>query len=191
MTRLSRLTAAVVVAAALTLTGCAAGGASDGTTTDGSGDSGVSAATGERITGDGYAFSVPEGWGIPEGSDVEGIDVLVADLGDTDGFADNVNVLQSPAGLVDAELIETAGLSELEGAGVVDATVNDRVDIGGSESPHLSGMASAAQGEYFIDQYYPSDDTVTYVVTFSFSPDVSAADRAAVTGSVLASWSWE
>lgn len=197
--------AALLVSAALLLAGCG-GQAGD---TAASGDAGTSSssspsasapsvepASGETITGSGYTFSVPEGWAVPD-QELPGmnkVDVFVADLTDAsaDGFADNVNVVLSPSPrAVTADEVETLGVTELEEqAGATDVTVRERTTIAGSESSHLSASVDQQGVTYNVDQFYPANDDQTYVITFSFSPDVTDADRAAVYDAVLASWAW-
>lgn len=174
--------AAVLLAATLVLAGCTAPPPSPAITADG--------ASGDVISGTGYSFAVPEDWGVPD--PIEGFDpdALAADLDDTDGFADNVNVILSPAGEVTPEQVESAGVDELEGAGATDVTIRDRVTIAGGESAHLSATLAAQGTEYAIEQFYTTSDGQTYVVTFSFSPTVSQGDRDALTDSVLATWTW-
>ncbi|NRG39314.1 hypothetical protein HRK28_00110 [Rathayibacter sp. VKM Ac-2835] len=151
----------------------------------------TAAATGDTITGDGYSYSVPEGWGAPDADPATmGADTLAADLTDTDGFADNVNVVLSPAGEVSAEQVEDAGVTELESAGATDVEANDRVVVAGAESAHLSANLTASGATYAVEQYYVTDEGQTYVVTFSFSPTVDDDQREAVAESVLASWAW-
>lgn len=148
-------------------------------------------AAGKSIEGSGYSFVVPEGWAIPEdGAAQEGVDVLAANLADTDGFADNVNVVVSPAGEVTPEQVESKGVKELENAGAKDVTARDRVTVGDWESAHLSAVFPHDADEYLIDQFYVSHDKQTYIVTFSFSPTVAEADRDDVSSSVLATWTW-
>ncbi len=210
MTRTKTTTAAaLIVSAALLLAGC--GGQSGDTEPAASGDAGSSAspsasapaetpaaepAAGETITGTGYSFSVPEGWAIPDQAlpGTEAVDVFVANLTDAsaDGFADNVNVVLSPAPqAITADQVETLGVDELEGAaGATNVTVEERTTVAGEESAHLSASVDQQGVQYNIDQFYPSQGDQTYVVTFSFSTDVTADDRAAVYESVLATWTW-
>ncbi|MDF2580708.1 hypothetical protein [Microbacterium arborescens] len=203
--------AALLVSAALLLAGC--GGQADDTAA--SGDAGaspapssstsssapaasapdVAPASGETITGTGYSFSVPEGWAVPEQAvpGTERLDVFVADLSDpTAAFADNVNVVLSPEGqTVTPEQIEKDGVEQLETqAGATDVAVAPRTVIAGGESAHITASVTQQGATYNVDQFYASDGDRTYVVTFSFSPEVSEADRAAVYDSVLASWAW-
>lgn len=192
---LSTLTGAALLA--LTLAGCGVVAPPVGTDTgtDTGTDAGapeISAepAAGVLIEGDGYAYNVPEGWDIPPTSGGFSPDSLAADLTDTDGFADNVNVLLSPAGEITPDVVETAGVSELEGAGATDIEVGERVSIAGAESAHLTALFTQSGLTYWVEQYYPTNAGQTYVVTFSFSQELGAADRLAVAESILASWTW-
>ncbi|MFE1645979.1 hypothetical protein [Microbacterium sp. P01] len=188
MPRISRA-AVVLLIASLALTGCASASSTDSSESSAP-EVTTAPASGTTITGTGYSFAVPEGWDIPEGEKPAGVDSLAADLTDTDGFADNVNVVLSPAGEVTPEQVETQGVSELEDAGAADVTVQDRVTVAGSESAHLSASLAASGTDYQIEQYYVSQDGQTYVVTFSFSPTVGDADRTDLSESVLAGWTW-
>lgn len=196
MNRVSSLSA-LALAAALVLTGCSASAPTTETTATSSATSDAGqapapgGATGETITGDGYTYRIPEGWAVPD-EEIPGFtpDSVAADLDDTDGFADNVNVILSPAGEVSNDLIETAGVDELEGGGATEVTVNPRVQIAGTESAHLTAKLSQSGTDYLIEQYYLTQDGQTYVVTFSFSDSVPASDRTALAESVLATWAW-
>lgn len=148
------------------------------------------AATGETFERIGYSFTAPEGWEeLTEGITEAGLDIAVADVNDTDGFADNINVVVSPAGSVTPDQVESAGVAELETAGAVEVTVMDRVMVAGSESAHLSAGMTAEDVEYQIEQFHVTPGDQTFVVTFSFSPSVSEADRNELAQSVLATWS--
>jgi hypothetical protein len=185
--------AALGLAAALTVT--LAGCFSPSPASPGTGESAppaisVDPATGETITGTGYSFTAPEGWSIPD-STPAGVDTVVADQADADGFFDNLNVVLSPAGAVTPEQVETAGVAELEGVGATDVQVHPRIAIAGAESAHLSAMLTSSGVTYQFEQYYATDTDRTCVITFSFSDDVPAADREALAESVLATWTWE
>lgn len=188
----------VVLAASLALAGCSTGGAS--TTSDtssaaepsggSSAEPSTTSAAGATITGTGYTYVVPEGWGEADGSVASQSDSLAGDLTDDDGFADNVNVILSPAGEVTPDQVESGGADELKNAGATDVTVRDRVNVAGSESAHLSAGFTSSGATYQIEQYYLTNNGQTFVVTFSFSPTVSEADRDAVAQSILATWMW-
>lgn len=196
MTRaLPRLT--LLLATALVLTGCSVtappapqGGTGTETETDAP-STGAAAATGELISGTGYTFNVPEDWGTPDQTPAGyNPDAFAVDLDDNDGFTDNVNVIISPAGTITADQVEDLGVSELEDAGAENVETRPRVDVAGEESAHLTAQFSQSGSTYQIDQYYPTHDGQTYVVTFSFSTDVPEGDREELAESVLASWTW-
>ena len=198
--RLASLSALAGAAAlALTLAGCGVvapptgtdTGTDTGTETDnGAPDISAAPATGVLIEGDGYSYQVPEGWDVPESSGGFDPDTLAADLTDTDGFSDNVNVLLSPAGEISPDQVEELGVPELENAGATDVAVQPRVSIAGSESAHITAKFTSEGVLYWVEQYYPTNAGQTYVVTFSFSETLGADDRVAVSESILASWQW-
>lgn len=189
--RLPAVFAALVVTVALA--GCVQGEtAGPITTTSADAEPAVPAAAGETITGTGYSYVVPEGWGVPA-DEVSGYDPdsLAVDLQDTDGFADNVNVLVTSGGAVTPEQIETLGVDQLEAGGATDVGVGERTSVGGSESAHLTATLVNGDVEYAVDQFYASQGDQLYIITFSFSGDEPVADRDAVAQSVLATWTWE
>ncbi len=189
--RLHTSIAAVGLAAALTfsLAGCFAPAPSPSTGETAPPVSTVDPATGDTITGTGYSFNAPEGWSVSP-SLPSGVDTVALDLADADGFADNVNVLLSPAGEVTAEQVETAGVAELEGVGATDVAVRPRITIAGAESAHLTAVLTSGGATYVFDQYYATNAGQTYVITFSFSETEPQGDREALAESVLASWTW-
>ncbi|PUA80988.1 hypothetical protein C7S10_11400 [Nocardioides currus] len=134
---------------------------------------------------------MPKNWGKP-GRTVPGFDPDSAafDLRDTDEFTDNINVIASPTGRISPDEIEDGVQEELERTGATDVEVHDRVVIAGEESAHVSGGSSVNDVDYIVEQYYVSNDDQTFVVTFSFSPDVPAKKRTRVTDSTLSTWTW-
>ncbi|WP_394289552.1 hypothetical protein [Microbacterium sp.] len=190
LTLISRSVAPLTLVALLAMTGCT--GDSAPAPEDVASAPSVSPATGETVTGEAYTFQAPEGWGYPDEAP-EGYDesMFVADLTDLDdGFTDNLNVISSPAGEITPEQVETAGIAELEAAGATDVTALDRVTAAGGESAHLTAGFTAEDISYTIDQYYLTDAGQTHIATFSFSPDVSQAERDELAASVLATWTW-
>ncbi|MBX3092001.1 MAG: hypothetical protein KF801_05760 [Cryobacterium sp.] len=184
----------VALAASLTLGGCSILNL-DGSPTDQSGtkaaEPAVAPATGVTINGDGYSYSAPEGWVTPENiAKPEKVDTFAVNVSDSDGFADNMNVLPSPRGQVSSEQVETQGVQELKDARATEVTVGSRSTIAGSESAHLSALFTSGQTEYRIEQYYLTHNAKTFIVTFSFSSTVSQADRETLAKSVLATWNW-
>lgn len=141
------------------------------------------------IEGTGYRYTVPKGWAVPK-TDVgqSQTDSLAADLTDTDGFADNVNVVVVESGSVTPEQIESQGPAQLESAGFTKVAARERVRIAGTESAHLTALQKG--GTYRVDQFYLLRDGKGYIITFSFSPKVSEADRDDVSDAVLSTWTW-
>ncbi len=184
--------AVIAIAASLTLAGCSGPSSPGNATVQTSAAQAPAAepASGATVSGTGYSYVVPEGWNEPGDEVSSGADSLAADLTDADGFADNVNVVLSPAGEVTADQVESQGVDELQGAGATDVTVRDRLTVAGSESAHLSAGFSSNGVDYQIEQYYLTHDGQTYVVTFSFSKTVSQTDRDDLAASVLQTWSW-
>lgn len=189
--------AAVISALVLTVAGCGGGSDSDGDSPSKDTETSASvpdadAATGDEIKGKGYTFNAPEGWEKPK-QDVPGTeaaDTFAADLGDDDGFADNVNVLiqdPSPGELNDD--IEKDLTGQLTSAGAKNVEAQDRTTVDGDEAVHISSsQANAAQN--LSEQYYVVHDDVLYVITTSYSKDVSEDDRTEIDESILASWKW-
>lgn len=151
----------------------------------------AAAAKGPKITGTGYTYKVPKGWGRPR-QEVPGFDFdsFALDLRDRDGFADNINVLISPAGAVELGEAEDAAERELTAVGARRISVEERVTVAGSRAAHLSAVMSMNRRAYAIEQFYPTEGDQTFVVTFSFSRSVTPRGRARVTDAVLASWAW-
>ncbi|MCW2768849.1 MAG: hypothetical protein JWR27_282 [Aeromicrobium sp.] len=201
MRSLPRHAAALTLLAGLALAGCG-GNDSDGSSGDsGSGKDSTSAAPandaepsdGDTVKGKGYAFNAPKGWEVPK-QDIPGTeqtDTFVADLTDADGFADNINVIRlDPAPIKDLDPLEKALIKELVGAGAKNVKAGDRLDVDGDAAVHISSKLTQQGASYLTEQYNPIHDGVSYVVTFSFSTDVSQSDRDKTAESVLASWNW-
>ena len=205
---MSRLTNAVAAAvlAALVLTGCAPAQTDEADTgtsaTEGTGaestagtdaesgdETDAEPAAGDVIDGDGYSLTVPEGW-MQVAQAPTGADVAAMDSNDADGFADNLNVVISPAGLVSLDVVEQAGPAEIEAAGGTDVVVGERITAAGNEIAHVTANATAQGVDYVVEQYALSSTDQTYLVTFSFSPEVPQSDRVALAESVLATWAW-
>jgi hypothetical protein len=188
-------TTVVALAASLALAGCSIltpasppAGNPDSTQST---ESGVAPATGPTITGNGYSFSAPEGWGHPETTATPAnVDTFAGDLQDTDGFVDNINVLLSPAGEVTPDQIESLGVKELEDVGAENVKAQPRITVAGSESAHLSALFTSGSVKYQIEQYYASHNGQTYIVTFSFSESVAESARDDIASSVLSTWLW-
>jgi len=191
--------ASVLAVLALALAGC--GGSDDDKPTDETSSSDVAEidadpADGDTIKADDFSYSVPEGWEDASDLDIaKGLPAsavsLSMDLTDTDGFVDNINILRiDPAPVTDLGKLEDASVRELETADTTDVKVGDRVAVDGSPAIHITAGMTQMGASYLVEQFNVIRDDVSYVVTFSFSTDVTQADRDEVSQSVLASWQW-
>ncbi|MFC5676366.1 hypothetical protein [Aeromicrobium endophyticum] len=202
MRTLTRRVAALAVVSTLTLAGCGgsdddkpdtdtSSSASDSDSDSGSdADSDVAPATGDVITADGFSFNAPEGW--TDAKDVNPAAVaLAANRQDTDGFADNVNVIEDPT-VVDADIDELESSIErvLKNADSQEVEVEDPTDIDGEEAARISALLTLNGNKYRTEQFAVDHDGKGYIVTFSFSETVSDDDRDELAESVLATWKW-
>lgn len=185
--------AAVLAVLAILVAGCG-GSSSDDKPTDKSTSSSATPADGKTISGTGYSFAVPDGWDTPPSAATSGFDFdsLAADLGDKDGFADNVNVIQQDPSPVkeitdeaDQQLADVLKNSNAKGV-----KVQERTKIDGAEAIHISSQQTLNGKKNLTEQYYVIHAGALNVVTFSYSPDVSQGDRDDLAASVLTTWKW-
>lgn len=197
--------AVLLIAVAFALTGCSApdavsGGVSEATATESSAPLGTDGgaaeldaepANGELIAGSGYTFIVPAGWtlGAPQAQGGVSTDSVATNTADTDGFVDNVNVL-APQGLITADDVETSGAESLAQTWGTEVEVRERISVAGADSAHISANLTASGVSYAIEQYYLTSGDQTFVVTFSFSDTMPAAEREEIAESVLVTWAW-
>jgi len=194
---------AVALTLALGLAGCATEPAnSDSTLSESSApsdsssassqpaDAGVAPATGSVVSGDGYSYTIPVGWAQQDAALAPGTDTVAADSAPTGPFANNVNVVLSPAGAFTPDNVEAAAGNELETAGATEVQVLDRVTVAGEETAHVTAVMTVSDLTYRIHQYYVTSDDQTYVVTFSAAVDVPDEEMISTAESVLATWTW-
>ena len=148
-------------------------------------------AAGEEISGESYTYRAPEGWEEYEYPGDPKPDTFMVRFDDAGEATSNFNTIPSPAGKVTADQIETQGVAEfddLEGSSV---TVNDRVQIAGAEAAYFTVQMKNGDGEYVIEQFYPTSDEATYVASFTFNVDVPEDERTKAIEATLASWEWK
>lgn len=149
-------------------------------------------AGGTEIAGEGFTFNAPEGWREDDGSNVPSIAflALAVDPDDADGFADNVSVIEDPTVVdIDAEQLQDALENVLERV-ADDVRFGDPIEIDGEPAAVVLATYDTAPG-YRTMQHVVSHDGSGYVVTYSFSDDVSEDDQRALAESVAATWSWD
>lgn len=168
---------------------------SDSTESDAGGDTAAlttEPATGEEFSDDAFTFNAPEGWETPPGDLAPQALVFAADVGDSDGFADNVNVVAENqlASIDDLDDRAAAAKAGLEGADAKEIKVGDPIELDGEPAVTITSLFNLNGNEYRTWQYAATRGEDGFVVTFSFSKDVSAADQQKIAESVAASWSW-
>lgn len=148
--------------------------------------------------GDGYSFTPPKGW-VDSTQSAQGINAG-ADLGWSapvaDGrFTNNLNVTVIDAGIDDptaTQLRVISAQTEKELRTLVpNLTVNPSTEVAGAVSLDHEGMASVTGTNYYLHQVIPFNDGNAYVISFSFSPAASEAERDRLMARVLSSWRWE
>lgn len=152
-------------------------------------DSGADSDPGETVRGTGYSFTVPAGWAVPAEDPTGGqVDVFVSESAAVDSRY--ITVVVSP-GVITPGDVEADGVASLEAVGATDVSLEDRVDIAGSESAHLVATLVQDGAETVIDQYYATRDEQTFVITVASPVDTAAEDRGRLAEIVLSSWAWE
>lgn len=190
---LSRWTAVAVILVA-TLAACdgSSGGGADPTTspttTPTTTPLSAEPAHGTVISNDDFSYSVPEGW---EESDQSRAMSLAIDVKDQVGFVDNINVVTDSTivGIEGTEL-EDAAKQMLADASATRIRTKDPVQIDGEQAVHTSAWFELGDPKYRVEQYVVAHEETGYIVTLSFGQEVSAAERAEVSESILTTWKW-
>lgn len=149
-------------------------------------------AKGQQVKGTGYVLTAPKGWAARK-VEVPGsgkVDKQVFDLGDRDGFVDNINIVIAEPGAYDVDRMEASALNEMGIAGVRNRRARRPVLLAGEPATHVSGRLTKNRVKYVVEQYHAVQDDQVYVVTFSFSPGLGRAARQETTESVLNTWKW-
>lgn len=150
-------------------------------------------ATGPLMKGTGYTYRLPAGWRdntklVKARQPI--VDTAGTEAETTDGFADNVTVGFDSAPDATLDDIEAAVPSRLEDL-VAQVRGRPRVLVDGVEGVHHGGPAVDGDRRFHLEQVVTLDDEFRLgVISFSFSPDVPAAERSRSVDSVLASWRW-
>ena len=206
--RLPRLPrVAVAVLRAPGLPGCAGGdpavegGAStspSGSPTSSPTPSRTSAATGTagtgRLSGEGYALTLPEGWEDASARFQEYSELIdtgavnAAQAGQA--FSDNLNVLRNGDQVELPEAEAERQFAEELGTVAKRVQVLPRTTVGGVGALHLTGRTDAGAVTVLTDQYISFVDGAYYLVTFSHSHRTPPDQRRQEVSTVLDSWAW-
>lgn len=146
------------------------------------------------LTGNGYAYEVPDQWEdqskVAKGPSPQ-IDSAVARNGDKDGFADNVTVVVlDPSPVQDIKDIPTTLEKSLPGTKIEDL---GQTTVAGEDASHIAAtpaVPGGTGGTYELERYDVIKDGALYGIEFSFSPEISEADRRDISEDVIDSWTW-
>ncbi|HNI70197.1 MAG TPA: hypothetical protein PKX56_04915 [Marmoricola sp.] len=166
-------------------------------TTD-SGDSGVdpadAAPAGITISGTGFSFSAPKGW--EDIKDQMGAQFAAAarETGQSDGFADNVNVIRSGSSGITMEQLKESVPGQLQGAGGKNIQIHDDVTIDGQTAAHATAEIPVNNGSGIVahtTQYYVITDDAEYVITITSQGGFDDAKTKANVARIVSSWQWQ
>ena len=148
--------------------------------------------SGDMIDGEGYTYSIPEGWedvGDEAAAAQADSAVRLSDPGAD--FAANVNVIVTPsAGVTDIEALRDQFQQQIEG--MVDSKVEAIEDTTIAGEPAIGQTASREQsGETLVfTQYFVAHEGSIFAITLT-TPEDDAAYSEAALDSILSSWAWE
>lgn len=148
-------------------------------------------ATGDRVTGEGYSYAVPDKWAdatTEMKKEQPLVDTAVMSTEAVDSFRDNVNVVPATNSETSADDLERSLVNELSGSSdFEDVTAKDRVQIDGVEAAQVwSQIKNASFSTVQFVCYYEGR---TYVITYSGHADHAEASQQAL--DFLDGWRWE
>lgn len=189
MSRLPR-TVALAATLVLALTACGSADTTARGTTSKTTTSTAAPADGETFSTADFSYKAPKGWSGPKQA-MPGVVSLAGDPSDKDGFTDNVNVVKvEPAQITAIDSFEKAVVKELEASNASDIKTLPRQQLDGETAVHVTSGASQNGKTYLVNQFAVVHGKANFVITFSFSPDVSFADQESVSQAVVATWHW-
>lgn len=209
MSSLHRTAPALALAIALALSGC--GGAEEKQDAPRSPETSTPTATepaspwegtppaqGMALNGDGYSFNAVKGWtdATKEAKAVnQMVQVAASAAPDATGFATNVNVVVSDAGVeepTDEQMTQISGAIKKELVKLAPRLkVNEQTRVAGQPALDHEGAASREDVDYYIHQYVAFRERKAYTITFSFSRATTPEQRTGIINPVMASWTWK
>lgn len=204
---LRRTAPALVLSVALAVTGCGGDGDQDAREPSSSAPStsepaapweDAAPAQGLAMAGTGYTFKAVKGWtNATKGAKAVNqlVEVAASAAPDASGFATNVNVVVSNAGVQQPDEEQLDEISAAIGKELVKLVpqlkVNEQTEVAGQPALDHEGAAARDGVNYYIHQFVTFKDGKAYTITFSFSRAATPAQRTAVIHPVLASWAWK
>lgn len=138
-----------------------------------------------------FSYALPEGWKDATRMVEDPIVSAALDSKDSDGFADNVNVVHlSPAPEPDLDSLEKLAAAELEAAGATKIVTLERYDVDGAAGIRQTAVLTQQGQTYRVEQYNAIRDGDSYVLTFSHNVDTPNEERREDIDPILASFAW-
>ncbi|GAA1395228.1 hypothetical protein GCM10009599_20990 [Luteococcus peritonei] len=147
-------------------------------------------ATGTTIKGSGYTYVVPKGWKDARkqaGANAAKMDTVVANFGDTDGFAANINVIKT--GIADLAKDPEAFdkmREQLEAQGGTGIKELPATTLQGAPAVRYKVTMQGNSAE----QWLVSQGKETYVLTFSDGKNSTDPLMTKTFGPIVSSWKW-
>jgi hypothetical protein len=150
---------------------------------------------GIKISGQGFSFNAPKGWENITEQLGDQFAAGARETGETDGFADNVNVIRTGKSGATFEEVKRSIKSQLEQAGGKNIALLDDTKLDGVTAAH--GRAEIPVPENadgliaHVDQYYVITDEGEYVLTITSQTGFDEAKPKANAAAILNSWKWQ
>lgn len=149
----------------------------------------TTAGEGVTITTDTFSFETPGGWVDARSLVGQEMIAAVRDEGDTDGFADNLNVGPFAVPFDSLDEVEQSAQEELASGGAKSITIEPRVQIDGVDAGHISAELKNTTTTFRIDQYYVLA-AGGLTITYSSNVDLTAPERQASIDAIFSTWKW-
>jgi len=152
----------------------------------------IAPATGDKAEGEGFSFTVPEGWrDITDEIPGFSPEVAYAAPEPQDGFTTNINVLKEPgfSGRSTEEVVE-ATAEQLGTMGFQEVQQLDPFTLDDKKIGVISATASQNSVTYRTRQYFVGGDDKGWVVTFSFPASSTPDEQKKLAESVMTTWDW-
>ncbi|HMU35589.1 MAG TPA: hypothetical protein P5108_11840 [Marmoricola sp.] len=149
---------------------------------------------GKEIVGDTFTFSAPVGWENVQKKLGDKFAAAAAKSGDTDGFADNVNVLHVPDSGITLEQVKQAAPKELEGVNATNIKTLDDIKIDGVTAARVQAQIAVPNKTdltSYMTQYYVIKDGGHYVITISSNDPQDAPAATQDRDVILGTWKWK
>jgi len=185
-----------LAAAMLFLTGCSVsvGNKTDSKSSDGPSASVSQAPAGKTITGKGYSFTAPEGWEDIQKEMGDQFDAAARESGQTDGFADNINVITAGSSGITLEKLKESIEGQLKAAGGKNIKILDDIKIDGVPAAHAQAEIPVPNKAGLIahtNQFYIVREDGEFLITITSEGGFDDPKTQGAVARILNSWKWQ